>query len=143
MIQYKKDVSLYMTLKHIFYIMSINNVSIVNLITRSFNWRCVSLKMTFKSKKWFYENNGKKGGRPKQDSKICIKLPEIKKVILTKPQYNTLVEKYGFKLLSRAIKILDNWLISGSPNAIKYVGKNNYAHFRSDGWVINEARRYS
>lgn len=96
--------------------------------------------MTFKSKKWFYKDNGKKGGRPKQDSKIYIKIPEINLVHLTKPQYNTLVEKYGHELMSRALKILDGWLMSGSPLALKYVGKNNYAHFRSDGWVINEAR---
>lgn len=97
--------------------------------------------MTFRSKKWFYKNNGIKGGRPKQDSKIYIQIPEITIVNLTKPQYNTLVEKYGHGLLLSALKILDNWLMSGSPLALKYVGKNNYAHFRSDGWVINEARR--
>ena len=97
--------------------------------------------MTFKSKKCFYKDNGKKGGRPKQDSKIYIQIPDIKLVHLTKPQYNTLVEKYGHELISRAIKILDNWLMSGSPYASKYIGKNNYAHFRIDGWVINEASR--
>ncbi|MCQ2743800.1 MAG: hypothetical protein MJ230_03260 [bacterium] len=96
--------------------------------------------MTFKSKKWFYKENGNKGGRPKQDSKTYIKIPEITLVILTPSQYNTLVEKYGHELFSRALKILDKWFMSGSPSAMKYVGKNNYAHFRTDGWVINEAR---
>jgi len=97
--------------------------------------------MTFKSKKWFYKNNGLKGGRPLQDSKIYIKIPDVSLVILTSSQYYALTEKYGHKLLSKALKILDNWFLSGSPKAIKYIGKNNYAHFRSDGWVINEARK--
>ena len=99
--------------------------------------------MTFKSKKWFRKNNGNKGGRPKQDSQIYIKIPEAKMVNLTTNQYEMLKEKFGFKVMQNAIKILDEWLMSGSPYAIKYLGKNNYAHFRSDGWVINEAIRNS
>lgn len=95
--------------------------------------------MTFKSKKWFRKSNGKKGGRPKQDSQIYITLPEIEFVNLTSNQYKILVNKYGCEVLKKAILVLDNWLGSGSPTAIKYIGKNNYAHFRSDGWVINEA----
>ena len=85
--------------------------------------------------------NGQKGGRPKQDSTICIELPEIDLVILTPTQYGSLLEKYGYELLIKSLKILDGWLKSGSPIANKYIGKNNYAHFRSDGWVINEAKR--
>lgn len=85
--------------------------------------------------------NGQKGGRPKQDSKIRIELPDIDLVILTPSQYKTLLEKYGYELLRQALQILDNWLKSGSKYAIKHVGKNNYAHFRSDGWVVNEAKR--
>lgn len=84
--------------------------------------------------------NGKKGGRPKQDSKIRIEIPEIELVILTPSQYGSLLEKYGYDLLRRALFTLDKWLQSGSKNAVKYVGKNNYAHFRSDGWVINSAK---
>ena len=85
--------------------------------------------------------NGLKGGRPKQDSKIRIELPDIDLVILTPIQYGSLLEKYGYELLQKALFILDNWLKSGSKYAIKYVGKNNYAHFRSDGWVVNEAKK--
>ena len=85
--------------------------------------------------------NGKKGGRPKQDSTIRIELPEIDLVILTPTQYGSLLEKYGYELLRKSLKILDSWLKSGSPVSSKYVGKNNYAHFRSDGWVVNEAKR--
>ena len=96
--------------------------------------------MTFKSKKWFHKNNGLKGGRPKQDSEIYIKIPEIKLVNLTSNQYEKLVKKFGDAVLKTALKILDMWLISGSPCALKHIGKNNYAHFRSDGWVINEAK---
>lgn len=85
--------------------------------------------------------NGQKGGRPKQDSSIRIELPNIDLVILTPIQYSSLLEKYGYELLEKALHILDNWLKSGSKYAVKYVGKNNYAHFRADGWVVNEAKR--
>ena len=84
--------------------------------------------------------NGLKGGRPKQDSSIHINLPNIDLVILTPTQYSLLVEKYGYDLLKIAIKILDTWLKGKTKEACKYIGKNNYGHFRSDGWVINEAR---
>lgn len=82
--------------------------------------------------------NGKKGGRPKQDSEIRIVLPDINLVILTPSQYGNLLEKYGYKLMRKSLFILDKWLKSGGH---KYAGKNNYAHFRSDGWLINEAAR--
>ncbi len=84
--------------------------------------------------------NGLKGGRPKSNADSKIDLPEIHFVILTPTQYDSLLEKYGFELLRKGLKILDNWLGSGSPASHKYVGKNNYAHFRSDGWVINTAK---
>ena len=87
------------------------------------------------------KNNGKKGGRPKQDSKIRIELPDIDLVILTPNQYSSLLEKYGYELLRKALFILDEWLSRGSKDSRRYVGKNNYAHFRSDGWVVNEAKR--
>ena len=83
--------------------------------------------------------NGKKGGRPKYDSKIRVIIPNIDFVILTPSQYGSLIEKYGYELLYKALKILEKWLIS-SPEGEKYRGKNNYAHFRSDGWVINTAK---
>ncbi len=85
-------------------------------------------------------NNGKKGGRPKQDSKIRIELPDIEFVILTPNQYGSLLEKYGYDLLRKALIILDSWLKSGGKPSEKYIGKNNYAHFRADGWVINSAK---
>ena len=85
--------------------------------------------------------NGQKGGRPKQDSTIRIELPGVDLVILTPNQYGSLLEKYGYELLRKSLLILDEWLKSGSRAAAKYVGKNNYAHFRSDGWVVNEAKR--
>ena len=84
--------------------------------------------------------NGRKGGRPKQDSKIRIELPEIDLVILTPTQYGSLLEKYGYELLRKALLILDGWFKSGSKYSKQYIGKINYAHFRSDGWLINEAR---
>lgn len=84
--------------------------------------------------------NGKKGGRPKINTHITsISIKGINTVILTEYQYDTLLKRYGELLLRKALEILDNWLNS-SPTAIKYKGKNNYAHFRSDGWVINTAK---
>lgn len=65
-------------------------------------------------------------------------IPKLNTVILTETQYNKLLEKYGKSLLQKALEILDNWLLSQSGE--KYKGKNNYAHLRSDGWVINEAK---
>ena len=84
-------------------------------------------------------NNGKKGGRPVYDKDLKAEIPSINFVILTPKQYKTLLEKYGYKILVKALKILENWLIT-SPVGIKYQGKNNYGHFRSDGWVINLAK---
>lgn len=97
--------------------------------------------MSIKYKQFMNRKNGKKGGRPKLDSKIRIELPEIELVILTPDQYGCLLEKYGYDLLRKSLRILDNWLQRGGRASEKYVGKNNYAHFRSDGWLLNEARR--
>ena len=84
--------------------------------------------------------NGKKGGRPNKNSYVSsFTIPGINTVILTEHQYNTLIERYGCKLINIAIQILERWLKS-SPVGCKYRGKNNYAHFRSDGWLINTAK---
>lgn len=91
-------------------------------------------------RKFVSSANGKKGGRPRQDSKIRIELPNVELVILTPEQYGLLLSKYGEELLTKAIFILENWFKGGGKYSKKYVGRNNYAHFRSDGWVINEAR---
>lgn len=89
----------------------------------------------------YRQKNGKMGGRPRQDSIKHTFIPNINFVILTEPQYTLLIKKYGIDLLKNALQIFDNWLQSGSPHSLKYKGKNNYAHFRADGWVINEAKR--
>ena len=96
--------------------------------------------MIIKERKMVCKLNGKKGGRPRQDSTIRINLPNINLVILTPTQYGSLLEKYGYELIQEALRILDEWFLRGSKASQKYIGKNNYAHFRSDGWVINEAR---
>ena len=83
--------------------------------------------------------NGQKGGRPRYSINDKIQIPDIEFVILTPDQYGSLLEKYGFELLKKAINILEDWLKT-SPQAEKYRGKNNYAHFRADGWVINSAK---
>ena len=96
--------------------------------------------MEINDRKLTCRKNGQKGGRPKQDSTIRIELPGINLVILTPNQYISLLEKYGYELLRKALLILDEWLLRGGKASRKYVGKNNYAHFRSDGWVVNEAK---
>ena len=83
--------------------------------------------------------NGKKGGRPKGDVNNFLRFPDIKLVIITETQYQKLIKKYGQLVIKKAISILDDWLKS-SPVGHKYAGKNNYAHFRSDGWLINAAK---
>ena len=80
---------------------------------------------------------GKKGGRPKYSQYSKIELPDFEMIILTPNQYGTLLEKYGYSILYKALSIFENWLETGSGE--KYRGKNNYGHFRSDGWVINSA----
>jgi len=92
------------------------------------------------SRKIASQQNGKKGGRPIIEPNIKIELPNITLVILTPSQYSLLLKKYGFELLGKALSILDNWLLNGGKHAEKYIGRNNYAHFRSDGWVINTAK---
>ncbi len=83
--------------------------------------------------------NGKLGGRPRYNSQTKISLPDIEFVILTPKQYDSLIEKFGYELFHKALRILELWLKS-SPEGEKYRGRNNYAHFRSDGWVINSAK---
>ena len=91
-------------------------------------------------KKKSFQINGEKGGRPKGDAYIStFVIPKFNLVILTEHQYNTLLSRYGKVLLEKALSIFQKWLAT-SPNGCKYKGKNNYAHFRSDGWVINEAK---
>ena len=87
--------------------------------------------------------NGRKGGRPNSEQYIAkFSIPGITLVVLTENQYNILLSRYGDAILQKAIQILEDWLKT-SRVAIKYKGKNNYAHFRSDGWVINEAKNSS
>ena len=69
--------------------------------------------------------NGKKGGRPKADFELRVEIPEINFVILTPKQYNSLIEKYGYALIDKALKILENWL-TVSPEGGKYRGKKHY-----------------
>lgn len=85
--------------------------------------------------------NGKKGGRPSGNTYVsAFIIPNSNLVILTEHQYNKLIERYGVPIIQTALKILDEWL-GCSHAGEKYRGKNNYAHFRSDGWLLNEAKR--
>lgn len=84
--------------------------------------------------------NGKKGGRPKDEDSPKKNIKDIEYVILTETQYDKLIEKFGDTVTNKAIKLLDNWLAKGSPTAKGYIGKNHYAHFRSDNWCIKQAQ---
>jgi len=86
------------------------------------------------------KKNGKFGGRPRVSSLEKIELSNAENVILTQIQYDKLLDKYGTELFEKALLVLDKWLTEGSDKAKKYIGKNHYAHFRSDGWLINNAR---
>ena len=91
-------------------------------------------------KKFYRVKNGKRGGRPEGDTNITtFVIPNFNTVILTESQYNNLLDRYGVSLFKRALEILSAWLDS-KPLGIKYKGKNNYALFRSDGWLINTAK---
>ena len=96
--------------------------------------RRIKLNRRYSSKR-----NGRKGGRPISDQQLQVNLPDFDLVILTSVQYASLVEKYGYTLLKKALCIFQDWLQT-SHEGEKYRGKNNYAHFRSDGWVINTAK---
>ena len=87
-----------------------------------------------------FRKNGEKGGRPKSNTYSSgFIIPGFNTIILTENQYCTLIERYGTDIIKAALKILAEWL-STSPCGYKYKGKNNYAQFRSDGWLINEAK---
>ena len=97
------------------------------------------LRRKEKLRKRASRKNGKKGGRPSYNNINESELTNTTFVILTQNQYNTLLGKYGYKIIKKALMIFEQWLKS-SPNAEKYRGKNNYGHFRADGWVINSAK---
>ena len=86
------------------------------------------------------KHNGKKGGRPSYNEENKLEIPNIKFVILTSCQYSKLIKKYGISVITCALNILEKWL-STSPEGEKYKGRNNYGHFRSDGWLINAAKQ--
>ena len=47
--------------------------------------------------------NGKKGGRPRFDNDLKVELPDFEFIILTPNQYGTLMERYGYELLYKAL----------------------------------------
>lgn len=86
--------------------------------------------------------NGCKGGRPKDDDSPRKDFGEdINTVILTESQWERIVAKRGEKLALKMVKVFDDWLSVGGANAKQYIGKNNYGHFKADGWVLNEAKK--
>ena len=64
-----------------------------------------------------------KSGRPIGDNMNIYYIKGINLVILTETEYNTLIKKYGTKIINKALMILDDWL-KKSPIGKKYqVGK--------------------
>ncbi len=85
--------------------------------------------------------NGCKGGRPKDDDSPRKDFGEdIENVILTESQWERIVAKRGERLALKMVEVLDEWLTIGGANAKQYLGKNNYGHFKADGWVLNQAK---
>lgn len=85
--------------------------------------------------------NGCMGGRPKDDDSPRKELPDIKLTNLTEAQYTKLCDKYGEQLTNKAIQVFEDWLSLKGKTAKQYIGKNHYAHFKADHWVIKEAEK--
>lgn len=94
-------------------------------------------KQTYKNRIKSIKNKG----RPKYSIKDSINIEYAKFVNLTLKQYEKIQHKYGAIFAKNAIYILNSWLKEKGPEAKKYLNKNNYGHFRSDSWVINETKR--
>ena len=78
----------------------------------------------------------KRKGRKVYSLKDSVSITNINHVNLTENQYKKLQIKYGKEFIDKAISILDIWLGRKTKEAKKYIGKNNYAHFRKDSWLI-------
>lgn len=81
--------------------------------------------------------------KEKTEKAVFMQLEDVKCVHLVEEDYTKLCDKYGRNVIDTGIKILDGWLSLGGAKAKSYLGKNynHIGHFRSDGWVINEAKR--
>jgi len=81
-----------------------------------------------------------KCGRKKISPDDSMDLDSISSVNITLKQYQKLLVKYGELFVKKALEIFDSWLLLGSRETIKYINKNNYGHFRADGWLIYETK---
>ena len=82
-----------------------------------------------------------RGGRKKVPITESIYIKEGKLVNLTQKQYETLIRKYGYIFIKNAISIFNSWLEQNTKISKRYSNKNNYANFRSDGWVIHQTEK--
>lgn len=85
--------------------------------------------------------NGCTGGRPKDEDSPRKNLDGIELTNLTETQYQKLCEKHGETLTNKAIELFEDWLQRGNKTAKGYIGKNHYAHFKTDHWTIQEAKK--
>lgn len=90
-----------------------------------------------------YPESGKKknSGRKKVKPQESTEIKNAPNVNLTQKQYENLIKKYGQVFTRNAIGILNTWFAGKTRTVKKFLGKNNYAHFRSDGWLIAETDR--
>lgn len=88
--------------------------------------------------------NGCKGGRPADDDSPRKEIPNIKLVNLTEVQFDRLVEKFGEKVILKAIELLEDWLETSniSKSAKAALGKNHYCYFKRDKWIIQKAIKF-
>ncbi len=61
------------------------------------------------------------------------------RVLLTKEQYNKLVENFGEDLVTFAIKLLDDKIKANNTDKKLCNAKNHYQYFRSDSKIISFA----
>lgn len=104
-----------------------------------FIWNETILILEKRNKQKIKNINNK--GRKKVKISESYKIKNLEYVNLTKSQYDKLINIYGKNFTLNAINILNEWLKSKSPKALKYLYKNNYGHFRKDSWVINETKK--
>lgn len=82
----------------------------------------------------------KRSRKETNDDSPRKEIPDIDFVNITELQYSKLCDKYGKDIIDKGITILDTWLGKRGKTAKECIGKNHYYFFRSDSWVINEAR---
>lgn len=85
--------------------------------------------------------NKKHLGRKKISIDKNFEIIDCPLVNLTAIQYERLINKFGKLFVSKALEILNNWLKSGSREALRKINKNNYWYFREDSWLVYQTKK--